>query len=274
VESLNLSKTEATELIERAKRHLVTEAQLLEISSKRVVIIGDTHGDYNTSKKAADTFLGREDTVLLFLGDYVDRGPKQIENINFLLNLKTEVPNRIYLIRGNHETPTANLNYGFFDLVSSKYSVGLYRKYSELFAQMPYAAVLGSSILCVHGGLAEGLTDLEQIASLPKGEVDPVSSLVMQLLWNDPREGISGFERSFRGEGIRYFGRDVFDIFMKENKLSLMLRAHEAYPEGYAYLFDGRLLGLFSCRYYGVTPRAAVLDESGGQRGLSLVDLT
>lgn len=274
MKTLNLSEAETTKLIERVKRQLAAEAQLLEISSKRVVIVGDTHGDYDTSKKAADTYLGTEDTVLLFLGDYVDRGPKQIENINFLLNLKSRFPNRIYLIRGNHETPTANLNYGFFNLVSSKYSIELYRKYSELFAQMPYAAVLGSSILCVHGGLAEGLKDLEQIASLPKGEVDPVSPLVVQLLWNDPREGISGFEKSLRGEGIRYFGRDVFDIFMEENKLSLMLRAHEAYPEGYAYLFEGRLLGLFSCRYYGVNSRAAVLDEATGQRGLSIVDLT
>lgn len=271
---MSLSQADTIKLLEKAQRQLATEAQLLEISSKRVVVVGDTHGDYNTSKKAVDAFLGSEGTVLLFLGDYVDRGPKQIENINFLLNLKINFPEKIYLIRGNHETPMANLNYGFFNLVSSRYSVELYRKYSELFAQMPYAAVLDSSVLCIHGGLAEGLKDLNQIASLPKGEVEPASPLVMQLLWNDPKEGISGFERSFRGEGIRFFGRDIFDIFMEKNRLSLMLRAHEAYPEGYAYLFSGRLLGLFSCRYYGVIPRAAVVDRAAGKRSVSIVDLT
>ena len=271
---MKLSEVETTKLLEKSQRQLEAEAQLLEISSKRVVVVGDTHGDYDTSRKAVDTFLGKEDTVLLFLGDYVDRGPKQIENINFLLDLKTKFPKKIYLIRGNHETPTANLNYGFFNLVSSRYSPQLYRKYSELFAQMPYAAMLGFSILCVHGGLAEGLKSLSQIASLPKGEVEPASPLVTQLLWNDPKEGVSGFQESFRGEGIRYFGRDVFDTFMEENKLSLMLRSHEAYPEGYAYLFGGRLLGLFSCRYYGVTPRAAVLEGDMGKRRVSLVDLT
>lgn len=271
---MNLSENKTIELLEKAERQLAAEAQLLEISSKRVVVVGDTHGDYNTSKRAVDSFLGKADTVLLFLGDYIDRGPKQIENVNFLLDLKTRFPEKLFLIRGNHETPTANLNYGFFDLVSSRYSLRLYRKYSELFAQMPYAATLGSNVLCIHGGLPEGLKDLNQLASLPKGEVDPVSPLVMQLLWNDPKEGISGFEKSFRGEGIRYFGRDVFDVFMEENRLGLMLRAHEAYSEGYAYLFAGRLLGLFSCRYYGVTPRAAVLDEATGKRSVSIVDLT
>lgn len=271
---MNLSEAETIKLLGKAQRQLAAEAQLLEISTKRVVIVGDTHGDYDTSRKAVDTFLGKEDTVLLFLGDYVDRGPKQIENINFLLDLKTRFPKKIYLIRGNHETPTANLNYGFFNLVSSRYSLQLYRKYSELFAQMPYAATLDFNVLCVHGGLAEGLKSLNQIASLPKGEVEPASPLVTQLLWNDPKEGVSGFEDSFRGEGIRYFGRDVFDTFMKENRLNLMFRAHEAYPEGYAYLFAGRLLGLFSCRYYGVTPRAAVLDDATGKRRVFMVDLT
>jgi len=40
---------------------------------------------------------------IVFLGDYVDRGDFSEENIQYLLSLKLEHPDEIFLLAGNHE---------------------------------------------------------------------------------------------------------------------------------------------------------------------------
>jgi len=70
---------------------------------KKIFAIGDIHGCYDRLK----TLMGKipidcsRDT-LVFIGDYIDRGPHPIEVVDYLIKLKNRFPDVIFL-KGNHE---------------------------------------------------------------------------------------------------------------------------------------------------------------------------
>lgn len=70
----------------------------------RTFAIGDIHGD----RAALDVLLSRlpaltaQDTVV-FLGDYVDRGPDSAGVVRRVRQLQAETPARVVTLRGNHE---------------------------------------------------------------------------------------------------------------------------------------------------------------------------
>ena len=70
--------------------------------AKRIIFVGDTHGDLEASQKVIKDYL-KPGNKIVFLGDYVDRGPYSKENLDFLLEIKAKKPNQIYLLQGNHE---------------------------------------------------------------------------------------------------------------------------------------------------------------------------
>jgi hypothetical protein len=68
-------------LLERVSQLCARQGQLIELSAEgRAVFVGETHGEVNASQTVAARYLNPE-TTLVFLGDYVDRGPDSRENI-------------------------------------------------------------------------------------------------------------------------------------------------------------------------------------------------
>ena len=56
----------------------------------------------------------------LFLGDYVDRGSHSLETICLLMALKIRFPDKIHLLRGNHEDKWINNGFGFSEECASR----------------------------------------------------------------------------------------------------------------------------------------------------------
>jgi metallophosphoesterase superfamily enzyme len=55
-----------------------------------------------SSQKIIKNYL-KNGQKIVFLGDYVDRGPHSRENLDFLLEIKAKNPKDIFLLQGNHE---------------------------------------------------------------------------------------------------------------------------------------------------------------------------
>ena len=69
-------------------------------------VIGDVHGNYEELMDLLDKINPnlRQDK-LIYLGDYIDRGPQSYKVIRFLIDLQNKYgKEHVVLLRGNHET--------------------------------------------------------------------------------------------------------------------------------------------------------------------------
>lgn len=69
---------------------------------KRRLVIPDIHGCYKTLDALLDKIKLTNDDLLVFLGDYIDRGPSSIKVVNRVKTLMEEFCH-VYALRGNHE---------------------------------------------------------------------------------------------------------------------------------------------------------------------------
>ncbi len=70
----------------------------------RTFAVGDIHGDLEALLKILSCFpaLTSEDTVV-FMGDYIDRGPQSGQVVDFIRKLPQKTKAKVVSLRGNHE---------------------------------------------------------------------------------------------------------------------------------------------------------------------------
>jgi serine/threonine-protein phosphatase PP1 catalytic subunit len=191
-----------------------------------IKICGDVHGQYYDLLRLFEYGGYPPEANYLFLGDYVDRGKQSLETISLLLAYKIKYPENFFLTRGNHECASINRIYGFYDECKRRYSIKLWKVFTDCFNCLPVAALLDDKILCMHGGLSPELEHVDQVKKIVRPTDVPEQGLLCDLLWSDPDNGANGFGPNDRGVSVT-FNSTVTEKFLKSNDLDLICRAHQ-----------------------------------------------
>jgi len=263
--ALEVDSTEYISLIEETTNLLASEkgltgnlsieGRLINVkASVETIVVGDLHGDLeslvyilNTSgyvKKASQD----KEILLIFLGDYGDRGIYSPEVYYIVLKLKQLFPQKIVLMRGNHEGPDDLLAYPHDLPENLRTRFGekgsfVYSKIRQLFPYLYNAVVVDEICVMIHGGVPSSASSLEDLIFAHSKH--PKERHLEEILWSDPDETIKGTYPSPRGAG-RFFGEDVTQKFLNMLDVKLLIRGHEPAQNGFKINHNGKILTLFS----------------------------
>ena len=167
-----------------------------EASGERVYVIGDLHG-CPKEPEALINFLEKseglsEKDLVVFLGDYIDRGPDTKAVVELMLDVRTRYP-RTRFLKGNHEDMLldflgfgGNLGQAFLyngglETIQS-YGITVFAPPGEMVSTMPpshfkfycelESILLIDNFACVHAGL-NPLRDLKALFGIPEAADAP-----------------------------------------------------------------------------------------------------
>lgn len=269
-----LSAEEAIAIVRKATILFQQEPNLLRVKAP-VNIVGDIHGQYYDLRNMINLVNGKTDISAskLFLGDYVDRGAFSCEVLLYLFALKIKAPDKIWLLRGNHESRIVSSHFGFKEECLVKYGARFFNACALAFQSLPIGAVVETALgnwFCTHGGISMAVTDLNQFTEVDRFSEPALNGFLCDVLWADPvgddllkRQSANQFMRIeytpnyTRGCSCRYGFRAV-KKFLEKNDLVGIIRAHEVQEAGYKLHFKQLhskkntpiVLTLFSAPHY------------------------
>eukprot|EP01065_Artemidia_motanka_P047339 TRINITY_DN7396_c0_g1_i1.p1 TRINITY_DN7396_c0_g1~~TRINITY_DN7396_c0_g1_i1.p1 ORF type:complete len:813 (+),score=122.10 TRINITY_DN7396_c0_g1_i1:230-2440(+) len=285
----------------RAVTLVLEREPLLIRRSSPVYVFGDIHGNFVDLTYFMDRLIPFGEIMyapcdFIFLGDYVDRGTCSIECMTWLLAHKLMAPDKVTLLRGNHESPEVSGDVATYGNVSFKHQClqifgddlgqQVWAGVNSLFKHMSLACVLDNRIFCSHGGIPQyyggpdsridllekqGFPRFDEVQSAtPDPETREYRQFVSDLLWSDPAEAGAqlnehGFGENPRGPGITTFGSRAVDAFLSNHNFDYIIRAHQEKANGLRISDNARVLTVFSSSDYGGHQNGAgVLYVGGG----------
>lgn len=238
-------------------------------------IIGDIHGnleDLLTLEKSIWKRIPCVGANYVFLGDYVDRGQWGFECALYLMSFKTLAPNKVTMLRGNHEVRSLQKYYSYKKELEFKYGEELGLKVWEvtnkIFDKLPVAAVVDDAIFCAHGGIPYTAKTIDEINLSPRELSDPEreAPAAWEILWSDPchpqqfiemcstlkldPNETGGFVKNVKRGTAYQFNEVGAASFLEANGLTHIVRAHEVPQNGFTFHFVNKCITIFSSSHY------------------------
>ncbi|MBM4339849.1 MAG: hypothetical protein FJ110_09915 [Deltaproteobacteria bacterium] len=225
-------------LLQEAENILAQQPRLIDLPPHgKVVFVGDTHGDLEASEQVLRYYL-KKPYRIVFLGDYVDRGDDSEGNINYLLRMKIEHPEEVFLLSGNHEGHMVKelRPADFWDSLLADERA----RYGRVFSRLPLCATSANGIMALHGALPE-LNSLEEINRIETGDSD-----WDRIVWGDFVES----DGDLLGDlwGRPRFGGGYFNRLMERYQKNILVRSHQ--PQAPSLMFQKRCITIFTSQAY------------------------
>lgn len=208
------------------------------------IVAGDIHGDLESLNKIINLFLEHRGNInILFLGDYADRGQDSDKCFSLLFKLKILFPNRVFLLRGNHEC-ISNLQF----YVSQAFSVN--GRFGKCIENLPVAAVVckkRANTFCIHGGFAPKMIECKDLSCFVKCDselkyidysflqpkiYDDVEGNIGNALWSEPDYSLAGTtdhsncDFNVRRNAGYCFSKGALRKFLENKGLTRLFRGH------------------------------------------------
>ena len=269
------TKEEIEMLVEEVIPILSKENSLIKIRSP-CKIFGNIYGVYNDLMRFFESFGNPSDSMqngdinvmqYIFLGDFCDRGLYSLEVVLLLLALKVKYPDFIYLIRGHHEDKNINQKYGLGDecherlLDDIENPLSIFSNINKAFDYLPFGVLVDNNILLIHGGIGSSINSLDDIENIKRPitvehNITNTSQLnIIDLLWSEYSDNIENIEvnnerdKNKNGFIVKY-GKERLNKFLADNKINLLITAHQFVKEGFTTFNNDRLLTVFSATNY------------------------
>ncbi|KAF7700704.1 Serine/threonine-protein phosphatase 2B catalytic subunit [Cucumispora dikerogammari] len=231
-----LTIEQASKLLSDAKKLFTNEPNLVNIPNK-CYIFGDTHGQFYDLINML-SLIDVPNSKSVFVGDYVDRGVFSTETFFYLLVLKLNYPDNIFLLRGNHESRDMTRYFTYLMECEYKYNIKIYEESIAVFDSLPLVAVIDNKIFCVHGGIGPSIKTLKDIQKVNRFVEPTTNPIINELLWSDPHtfydinDDATFITNYKRGTAYLYGYKGVCE-FLKRNNLTTIVRGHEVMENGY-----------------------------------------
>jgi len=233
---------------------------------ERILVAGDIHGDYDSLRRILRS-VDMDRDLLVFLGDYADRGLYGVEVIDTISDLVGRYSGRVLALKGNHEDYTEDGEPTFYpcDLVyeATRKRGGWMQYFVErlkpFIGRLYLAAVIPGEILMVHGGVSSRIESLDDLRY-------PSLSIERDVLWSDPWSGYGEYPNR-RGVGVE-FGVDITEKVCMKLGVKMIVRSHEPMKAstGPYYEHGGRVVTVSSTSVYGGKPFILTIDPLNPSR--------
>ena len=217
-------------------------------SESNICFMGDIHGSIHSLLRniwrlmvlgyVDNNFkIIKDNFSMVFLGDYVDSGHYGAEVWYTLLKLKLANWDKVFMIRGNHEDRTKNLNRGFWNELKVKFGQDFsWDAVFDMYRYLPLAIFIGSGrdekngfkpffIQCCHGGINKFYSPLVLMDS--EKHFEKVKVKPSNFQWGDFSYKTGKFNgHPHRGRGLMAH-RNGTKKYMKINRLKAIFRGHQ-----------------------------------------------